>query len=184
MSENVLNLVESNIDLAIRIQHELEDSSLVYRKLAPNDLVFCASPAYLKENPKPKKPSDLKNHKILMLDVHENCIFGTRKLGDFKKSKWISCNNGAFLLAIHDFGILVRSIWDVRDDLHKGKLVQVLENYPIETFGHVYAVIPSRRYLAPRVRAFMDFITKKVGNRVCRRILFFQKFEMIFYTLT
>jgi DNA-binding transcriptional LysR family regulator len=164
LSEGVLDFVESNIDLAIRIQHDLEDSNLIYRKLAPNDLVFCATPTYLKKSGKPiKKPADLKQHKLLMLSVHGSCRFGGHKLEEFEKSKWITCDNGAFLtdLALHDFGILVRSIWDVRDDLRKGKLIQVLENYPLETFGNIYAVIPSRRYLAPRVRTFLDFLTKK-----------------------
>src|SRR5258707_12432943 len=101
-----------------------------------HDLVFCASPAYLKRRESIKKPTDLHHHKLLMLSVHGGCRFlnGSYKLQDFEKSKWITCENGAFLidLALRDFGILVRSIWDVREYLRKGKLVQVLETHPIE----------------------------------------------------
>lgn len=166
LSENLINLIEANIDLAIRIHDDPEGSDLVYRRLAPNNLVFCASPAYLKKAKPITKPRDLHHHSLLMLSVHENCQFQKShhgKLGDFKKSKWLTCDNGAFItdLALNDFGILVRSIVDVRAHFQKARLVQVLENYPLETFGNVYAVIPNRRFLAPRVRTFLDFLVKE-----------------------
>lgn len=163
LSEKLENILESNFDVAIRIQ-EPKDSDLVYRKLLPNDLVFCASPKYLKKKPAPKNPTDLQNHDLLALSIHRNCRFKNEglKLGDFYNSRSITCENGWYLteLALRDFGVLARSIWDVQDYLKSGQLVQVLKKYPLETFGHIYAVIPSRRFLAPRVRIFLDFLLK------------------------
>jgi DNA-binding transcriptional LysR family regulator len=93
LSEKLVNLVESNMDMAIRIHDKPEDSSLVYRKLAANDLVLCASPHYLKSIKKPlKKPADLKEHQLLMLKVHEKCRFkhdGIR-MGELLKLKRFS----------------------------------------------------------------------------------------------
>lgn len=171
LSENVLNLIEANIDIAIRID-EPEDSDLVYKKLIPNNLIFCASPKYLKDCAKPlTKIEHLKNHPMLVLGLHENCQFkdGSGKLHDHLGERAVSCENGAFLtdLAVNHFGVLVRSIWDVQELLSNGSLVQVLKKYPLETFGNVYAVIPSRRFLAPRVRAFMDFIVAKALEWKC-----------------
>lgn len=165
LSETILNLIDSHIDLAIRID-EPDDSELVYRKLAPNDLVFCASPKYLENSKAPlTKPEHLHKHPILMLAVHEKCSFktGGGKLKNFSGSKKLTCENGAFLtdLAIHGFGVLVRTAWDVQQHLEKGRLIQVLKKYPLETFGHIYAVIPSRRFLAPRVHAFLDFVVQR-----------------------
>jgi len=164
LSEGFVNLVESNTDLAIRIDDGPSDSSLVYRKLAPNQLILCASPGYLKKAKAPlQRPSDLKRHDVLMLDVHSGCRFekGSQTLGEFVKDERIACNNGWFLteLALQNFGVLVRSELDVQVHLKSGALVQVMKNHPIEAFGNIYAVIPSRRYLAPRVRALMDFIS-------------------------
>ncbi len=166
LSESLSPIIESNIDLAIRIQ-EPKDSDLIYRKLAENKLVFCASPQYIKENSTPQTPNDLHTHKMLMLRIHKNCKVksdsnNSYKLNDFADSRSILCENGAYLteLALAGQGILVRSIWDVYDDLKKAKLVQLLKKYPIESFGNIYAVIPSRKFLAPRVRLFLDAVSE------------------------
>ena len=169
LSEGVLNLIESNIDLAIRIHDEPEDSSLIYRKLGVNQLVFCASPAYLKTTKAPlRTPRDLREHSLLMLDIHGSCSFQDKsfKLEQLAKSKKIICDNGWFLteMALEGFGVLVRSIWDVQEHFKSGALVQVLKKNPLEEFGHIYAVIPSRRLLAPRVRAFLDFVVQESEN--------------------
>jgi DNA-binding transcriptional LysR family regulator len=165
LSETVMNLVESNFDMAIRIQDPRE-SSFIYRKLAANELVLCASPSYLKRHSKRiTEPRDLMNHSLLSLDIHSKCRFvsGKYRLEDFSQSRKFVSDNGWFLteLALQGFGVLVRSAWDVRDHLRSGTLLQVMKRHPLENFGNIYAVIPSRRYLAPRVRAFFDFIVNE-----------------------
>jgi DNA-binding transcriptional LysR family regulator len=168
ISEGLLNLAESGIDLAIRID-EPEDGDLVYRKLAANDLVLCASPRYLKTTAAPlTSPAHLARHPLLMLGLHTGCRFrGSRlRLGELTAGRRVTCENGAFLkqLALQDFGVLVRSIWDVRDHLQRGELVQVLKKHPLDPFGNIHAVIPSRRLLAPRVRALLDLVVTRAGE--------------------
>lgn len=165
VSERFRNLVDQRFDLALRIETP-KDSDYVYRKLLPNDLVLCASPSYLERNPmRLKTPADLASHEILMLEVHRKCQFvgQAHQLGDFASAKKITCENGAFLtdLALNGFGVLVRSIWDVRDHFKSGRLVPVLEKHRLETFGHIHAVVPNKRFLAPRVRALWDFLVVK-----------------------
>lgn len=164
LSEKIVNIIESGFDIAIRIETP-RDSDLIYRKLAPNDLVFCASPKYLKKNKAPQTPDDLMRHRLLLLKIHEACHFkgGNLQLKRFTSRKALECDNGAFLadLALSDFGILVRSIWDVRKHFQEGSLVQVLKNHPLETFGHIHAVIPSKKFLAPRARAFYEFVLER-----------------------
>jgi DNA-binding transcriptional LysR family regulator len=165
LSEKFVNLIESGFDMAIRIETP-KDSELIYRKLAPNDLIFCVSPEYLRRNKTPlTKPADLLQHDLLMLSIHNRCKFkdSPSQLSAFEAAKKIRCEDGVFLteMALQGFGVLVRSIWDVQDHLKNGRLVQVLANHPIETFGFIHAVIPSARYLAPRVRAFLDFVIKQ-----------------------
>lgn len=159
LQEKTVNLIESGIDLAVRIAKP-DDSDLIYRKLVPNELVLCASPRYLKRAKKVRAIEDLHAHDLLFLRIHHECKFTGKSvaLKTFTACKRVESDNGAFLteLALKDFGILVRSLWDVKAHLESGRLVRVLEHSPLETFGHVYAVVPSRRYLAPRVRAFWD----------------------------
>jgi len=52
----------------------------------------------------------------------------------------------------------------VRPLIDKGLLVEVLPKQKIESFGHVYAVIPNRRLLARRVRVFIDFLTERIRD--------------------
>lgn len=161
LSEKIESLIDSGFDMAIRIQTP-EDTDLIYKKLAPNDLIFSATPKYLKNKPQIKTPEDLQNHDLLLLRIHEKCKFQNSELAlkKFSSRKSIESDSGAFLtdLALNDFGILVRSIWDVKNHLEKGTLVQVLRKHPLETFGHIHAVIPNKKYLSPRARAFYEFI--------------------------
>ena len=64
MTDNVVNLVEDRIDMAIRIG-SLKSSSLVARKLAPHRRVVCASHEYLKTHGEPGVPTDLAKHNCL-----------------------------------------------------------------------------------------------------------------------
>jgi len=57
----------------------------------------------------------------------------------------------------------VHSRWHVCDDLRNGRLQAVLPDHPIATTG-IYAVMPQRRLVPPRVRAFVDFFAERFGD--------------------
>jgi DNA-binding transcriptional LysR family regulator len=170
ISETLHNLIESNFDLAIRVHSNPEDSGLIYRKLLPNNLVFCASPEYLSRSKALlRTPSDLCKHPLLILNVHDRCRFrnNPHRLGDFtKNSRSIVCDNGWLLTqaALAGLGVHVRSIWDVKGHFESGSLVQVLTKSTLETFGDVYSVVPSRRFLPARVRVFQDMVIEEAAN--------------------
>lgn len=169
LSDAITDLVESQMDLAIRAQKPTE-SQHVYRKLISNNLVLCASPSYLQKYGQPSKIAELNNHKVLSLSAYEGCSFqGTSiKLKEFRKSQNIICENGYFLteLALQGAAIVVRSKWDVAGYLKSKKLVSVLEKFPLEPFGDIFAVTPHRKLLPPRVRTFLDFIQAEAQSWV------------------
>jgi DNA-binding transcriptional LysR family regulator len=68
--DEIVDFVEDNIDVAIRIGH-LKDSSLIAKKVASVRWVVCGSPAYLKKNGTPASPDDLMNHKLVNLTVRD-----------------------------------------------------------------------------------------------------------------
>ncbi|MBA2676543.1 LysR family transcriptional regulator [Ramlibacter sp.] len=59
LTDDVLDLVESGFDIAVRGGLP-NDARLIARKLAPLPMYVCASPAFLKRNPAPRRPQDLR----------------------------------------------------------------------------------------------------------------------------
>lgn len=167
LTDHVLDLVSSGFDLAIRIG-TLDDSTLVARKLADNRRLLCASPDYLREHGTPKTPEDLVRHQCLVLvgaqgraDVWR---FDDGRGGEtsVRVRGRVEANTGELLAdaALAGFGIAMHSTWHVCEDLRAGRLVQVLADHPIAVSG-IYAVMPQRRLVPPRVRAFVDFLAEK-----------------------
>lgn len=160
-TDRLVDLVEEQMDLGIRVQ-EPRGADFVYRELAVNELVICASPAYIASQPAIKKPKDLHSHSLLTLDVFRNCKFAKtgEKLNEFEGARQYKIENGIILteLAKSGAGVAVRSKWDVLPFLKSGELVSVLESNPLEPFGKVYLTVPHRRYLNPRVKLFADFV--------------------------
>lgn len=170
LSDTVVDLVAAGFDLAVRIG-TLDDSRLVARRLAPNRRVLCASPDYLRRRGTPASPQDLVNHDCLLLT-------GARgrqdewRLSDgaggevaVRVSGRLETTLGEFLrdAAVAGQGIAMHSTWHVADDLRNGSLQVVLPNHPPATTG-IYAVMPQRRLVPPRVRAFVDFLAGRLGE--------------------
>lgn len=169
-SDALVDLIGSQIDLAIRIQKPVE-SELIYKKLIPNNLIFCASPDYVRKCRLPLKTAeDLRKHPLVMFRAYERCVLtGTGlTLGDFTQNRRIDANSGTFLteLALQGAGVAIRSVWDVREFLRAGALTQVLKNVHIENPVDIYAVIPSRRLMTARVRTFLSFLEARAKNWV------------------
>ena len=103
LNDRRVDLIDSNIDLAIRIG-ELEDSSLIARRLASVHFAICASPAYLQKYGEPEHPSDLARHEVL---VYSNVATGRqwsfeldgKRINPRVKHR-LSANNGEFLAAV------------------------------------------------------------------------------------
>jgi DNA-binding transcriptional LysR family regulator len=168
-SERLVNLVEEGVDIAIRIAR-LKDSSLVAVRLARNRRVVCAAPAYLARRGAPKRPADLREYDCLVLGDHlarqDKWLFrAAKRLTAVPVDGPLTCGDGA---VIHEWaraglGLAWRSTWEVGEDLRSGALVSVLDTYAIED-NDVYAVYPSRRNVATKVRVFVEFLRERFGE--------------------
>ncbi len=170
LSDVMRDMVSSGFDLAIRIG-ALEDSTLVARKLAPNRRVLCASPAYLAEHGTPAAPADLAAHECLLLagsqgrqDLWRMTDHNGREVAVHVNGRFES-NYGEVLrdACVAGLGIALHSAWHVSDDLRGGRLRQVLPHYRLADSG-IYALMPQRRLVPMRVRAFVDFLAEKFGE--------------------
>lgn len=167
VGDRALNLVESRIDLAIRIAPE-PDAGLIARPLAACESLLAASPAYLARHDEPAEPADLARH----------CCFGHSNYG---RSEWffrrgadqvrvhVDCrftaNEATALLqaAAGGAGIAMLPVYLAAPALAEGRLRQVLADWspPMLT---IYAVYTSRRHLPPAVRALIDFLVERFAH--------------------
>jgi DNA-binding transcriptional LysR family regulator len=162
LSDRVVDLVEEGFDVAVRIAR-LPNSSLVSRQIAVTRMLVCASPAYLKQHGTPKRPEDLTTHTVLaysLLSAGDHWEFdGPEGRVSVKVTPKLHTNSGdtCRAVALQHRGIIFQPSFLVGDDLRSGALVQLLPQYLSTTLG-VYAVYPTRKHLAPKVRLLIDFL--------------------------
>lgn len=170
MTDAFVDLVEEGIDLAIRIG-ELEDSSLLARKLAPNIRVVCASPAYFDRRGRPLAPNDLEDHNCLIYKRQRNrVVWHFRDSGgtihDVPVSGDFQTNNTEALvrMTLDGQGIAILPTWLVGNDVRDHRLEIVFNDYTVSPTAldtNIYAVFPHNRHLSPKVRAFVDALLKR-----------------------
>ncbi|WP_286272315.1 LysR family transcriptional regulator [Thalassotalea hakodatensis] len=166
LSDTIIDLVEGGFDIAIR-NSALKDSSLIARKLAPDNRILCASPNYLAKYGEPKSPDELNFHQCITLMGLENWSFQTEK-GQFNikvKGKFRTDNGEAVRDACtNGLGITINSRWSAYQKIKSGELVQILKDYPLVSNTAIWAIYPSSRLLAPKVRAFIDYFSEQFGD--------------------
>lgn len=165
-SDSIVDMVEGGFDIAIR-NASLNDSTLVARKLARDKRIICASPAYIKEHGEPKTPQDLLKHQCINLIGIDSWVFNTPDgLKKIKPKGAIRIDNGESIrdACVYGTGITISSIWCAYKELKQGNLVQVLKDYPLQSDTAIWAVYPSSRLLAPKVRAFIDYFLSYYGE--------------------
>ena len=158
-----VDIVGEGFDLAIRGSGNLEDSSLIARKLAVLPHVICAAPSYFAKRGKPLTPSDLKAHDCVRFSLsrHADCWeFG--KDGRTERIAIAARYSVSSSLAVRDalragFGISLVQYPFVEEDLRMGRLERALEDWSTVS-STLYAVYPSRQHVAPKLRAFLDFL--------------------------
>lgn len=169
LSDRFVDLVDEGMDLAVRIAR-LDSSSLVSRKLSSARLILCASPKYLRKHGRPRHPADLAEHAVIaysLLSVGDDWQFtGPEGPVHVRVAPRMRTNSGDTCRAValgHE-GIVLEPSFMVADDLAAGTLVHVLPEYRSLEMG-IYAVYPSRKFVAPKVRVLIDYLAEAFRNR-------------------
>lgn len=166
LSDSVMDMVEGGFDIAIR-DAVLQDSSLIARKLAPVKRIVCASPEYLARYGEPREPQDLLDHQCVNLIGMETWVFDTKQgpLSVKTNNKFRTDNGEAARDACaRGIGICFSSTWCCYQEVQRGELIPILKDYPLVSNTAIWAVYPSSRLLAPKVRAFIDFYRERFGD--------------------
>ncbi len=166
LADSFVDLVADGIDIAIRIA-ELEDSSLVARRLAPNHRVICASPSYIKNHNMPETLDDLAKHNCLAANAQDVWrLEGPDGPVDIRVEGQLMTNSSEVVreAVLAGMGIALRSTWDVGPELKKGMLKIILPEYRVVARVGIYAVFPSREFLPIKVRLFIDYLAGIYGQ--------------------
>ncbi|MFC3683497.1 LysR family transcriptional regulator [Hydrogenophaga luteola] len=151
------------------------------RRLANNQRVLVASPAYLRRRGVPRSLDELSQHNCLV--VRENgsgaeLRFDHWRLQRTGAREWthtpvrgpLSSNSGELVrdwcLAGH--GIMLRSLWDVAPLLARGELVRVLDEWSMPD-ADVHWIAPYRAQVPRRVRLLVDFLAEHFKEEPWRR---------------
>ncbi|TYK67079.1 LysR family transcriptional regulator [Colwellia echini] len=167
LTDRKVNIVEEGIDVALRVG-KLESSSLIAKKITPINLAIYASPDYLKKHGTPNSPIELQGHTYLKYNNSESSMLFSQFGIEYKKlglNEKIVTNNGDFLVnaAVYDEGIIIQPTFIAGEAFAAGKLKQILVGYEPAPLA-LYAVYANRKFLAGKVRTFIDFVSQFYGD--------------------
>ena len=161
--DRFVDLVAERFDVALRISGPLDDSSLVAKTLTVSELILVASPGYVARHGLPRQLDELNHHQVLMFGANPEWRLSSARgdavtlalKGRFKTDTITSLHSAA----LAGMGIAAFTRATVQPDLQSGQLVPILPDYNAGQ-RHYYALYPHARHLAPKVRAFVEFMAQ------------------------
>jgi len=171
-TDRYVDLVEEGIDLCVRFG-ELQDSTLMARRLTHTQFRLVGSPHYFARHGRPRKPEDLAAHNCLALTLRD-----TRLARDWRFARGgedttvtpqgnMTFSDGAAMCdaARSGFGLAQLHGYYIDNALESGELESVLDRFrpKIDPIALVY---PQTRHLSPRVRVFIDFMVSRFPQRL------------------
>ncbi|NSL53889.1 LysR family transcriptional regulator [Uliginosibacterium aquaticum] len=170
LSPRRVDLIGEQFDLALRVAARLpDDATLVARRLCTLESGLYASPAYLKHFGTPTRPDELMRHTALQLVGSNGEAQRWRLTRD--QEVWedlpmgpLAANSVSLmrLLASHGLGVAALSERFVADAVANGLLLRVLPDWQLPSMT-VWAVMPGRRLLPARTRAFLGALENALG---------------------
>ncbi|MDJ0708017.1 MAG: LysR substrate-binding domain-containing protein [Leptolyngbyaceae cyanobacterium MO_188.B28] len=160
LSDEVLDVVEGAYDLIIR-NAPLVDSSLIVRKLASDRRLLVASPAYLELHGAPSTPDDLSEHQCVSLVEATKWKFENGQTVSVPRSFAVNDGEALRKMLEQGMGIGVKSVWNASESLKSGLLVEVMPEFPLVTETSIWLLYLSRRIMAPKVHAMIDFLLER-----------------------
>ena len=165
LSDRPVDLIGEGYDLVLRIG-TLEDSTLIARRIAAIERVYCASPDYLALRGTPLKPEDLATHDCLPYGHGRQVQWRFKgKVQALSVSGRMRVNNGDLLrdTAIAGLGVTYLPTFIVSEALKDGRLVKVLEDFAPEALT-LSAVYPQHRQSSRPVQALVEFLRERLAS--------------------
>ncbi len=170
MTDQILDIVDAGIDVAIRVGR-LQDSSFKARKIGESKRVVCASPEYLKKAGIPRTPADLEQHNCITWRDHPGhntwAFRGPDGVSKVRVSGNFFAKSADALVAasVAGLGLSLLPDWNMGIELRQQQLCAVLTDYEASPAASpIYAVHAHQRHVPPKIRVFIDFLVETFAN--------------------
>jgi DNA-binding transcriptional LysR family regulator len=167
VSDRAVDLVREGFDVALHAGTDrLRDSTLVSRRISQTAIQLFASGDYLRRRGTPRRPEDLLEHDCLVFGTSERATWELTR-GRIKKKVQVhgrvAMNSQPALrdLAIAGMGIARLPEAVCREALARRQLEVVLPRFSTSP-GGIFILYPGGRYVSPKVRAFVEFVTAQL----------------------
>ncbi|MEH6417761.1 LysR family transcriptional regulator [Pseudomonas sp. CGJS7] len=166
LDDRVIDVVAEGFDVAIRLRAELEDSSLIARRLGSLGQLLCASPEYLRRRGEPTTPQELCGHDLLGYSLADTPRQWTLRGKDGDSAFVLpvpraTVNNSLLLrdMLIQGLGVGSLPAFLALPRIASGELRELLPDHR-QSPRHIHAVYATGRHLPAKVRAFVDFLAE------------------------
>lgn len=157
------DIIDSNIDIAIRTREFEPDSGLTIRKLATTHRILAASYDYIKKKGKPKTIEELREHDILLYSHANNpriLNFSQNNQNKvFEVDPIFETNDGQIVraAALNGGGILIQPLYIIYQDIVEGRLIPILPEWQLPELS-INIAFQSRQFMPIKNRLFIDFL--------------------------
>ena len=166
LMDRPVDFQEQNVDVAIRFSEQIDDGSLIARRLAVNRRIICAAPEYLERHGRPDSLDDLASFNCLRLSAVSRWNHWSFVENGESRSIRVDGNlransaDAVYHATLQGLGIARLSTYLVGEDVRCGRLVQILPEY-VDSSSNLLAVYPERRNLPRKVSAFVAFLLQQ-----------------------
>ncbi|MGF1679688.1 LysR substrate-binding domain-containing protein [Photobacterium minamisatsumaniensis] len=162
LTDAKVDLIAGGYDLAIRIG-DLNDSTLMAKRLGTRTEYICASEKYLTKYGIPHSLAELVQHNCLLGSLDHWRFIDNGKLRKIRVKGNMRCNSGHVLTAsaLKGNGIVQLSDYYVNKHINSGELIPILTEYENNNDG-IWAIYPHNRHLSPKVRMLIDYLCEKI----------------------
>jgi DNA-binding transcriptional LysR family regulator len=166
LSNSAVDMLEEGVDVRLRIGG-VDDSNMIARHLKTFPLILCASSNYIGRYGAPQTPEELRSHTCII-----DSNFRVGKQWPFISPQGVSSTinvtsvvavnspKAVLEIAIASGGIAMIPEFIVEDAIKNNQLVPILADHTTLEFS-LFAIYPHRKYVAKKVRCFIDFMIEQ-----------------------
>ncbi len=171
LSDAFVDMVKDGIDVAVRVG-DLQDSTLVARRFASQQLMLVAAPSYLSRHGTPRVLEDLAAHRHILFrmpgsgrDRPQQFSVKGRTVA-LQPAQGTRFNDGEAMVQAAVLGLGLAQVPDymVADAVAAGRLIEVLPQHRPPSMP-IHAVMPGNRMVPARVRVLLDALDEWVATQ-------------------